>query len=139
MALTRVLLQGLADQWVADAKLLYDQGRFGSSYYLAGYAVEFGLKACIAGLFKNEEFPEREFSKDVYIHKLEKLVALAGLKARHTADVASDPVLFANWGVVQNWTEESRYQNKGQQDAKDLYEAITHQPSGVLPWIKRYW
>jgi HEPN domain-containing protein len=35
----------LADEWVVDAKLLLDAGRWHAAYYLAGYAVECGLKA----------------------------------------------------------------------------------------------
>ena len=44
----RVDLQALAQAKLDDAKLLFDNGRFSNAYYLAGYAVELGLKACIA-------------------------------------------------------------------------------------------
>ena len=37
------------------------------------------------------------------------------------------------------WTEHSRYDNTAETAARELYEAITNVPDGVLPWIKRHW
>jgi hypothetical protein len=139
MALTRVDLQNLAERRIADAKALLDAGRYDAAYYLAGYAVECGLKACIANLLKAEVFPEKGFASAVYIHDLEKLIVLAGLKDRFDTDAGADPTLFVHWGIVSGWKEDTRYQNKDEVAARELYKAITDTPSGVLPWIKRYW
>lgn len=55
--MTRSDLQKLAAERIADAKALLAMKRWSAAYYLAGYAVECGLKACIAKLTKAEEFP----------------------------------------------------------------------------------
>jgi len=56
--------QKLASERVKDAKALLKTKRWAGAYYLAGYAVECGLKSCIiAYLMKRDEFPERRFSE----------------------------------------------------------------------------
>jgi hypothetical protein len=136
---TKADLQKLADMRIDEAKALLDQGKWSGAYYLAGYAVECGLKACIANLLKSETFPEKAFSDKCYIHDLAKLVALSGLKGQLDADTAADAGLFGNWGTVFTWSEQSRYDEKDEKAARALYQAITDATSGVLPWIKKYW
>src|SRR5689334_13393852 len=46
---TKVQWQELAERWLVDADTLLNDRRWGAAYYLAGYAVECGLKACILG------------------------------------------------------------------------------------------
>jgi hypothetical protein len=139
MALTRLDLQSLADRWIADAKLLIDGGSYAAGYYVAGYSVECGLKACVANLWKTEAFPEKAFVPAVYVHDLKKLIDLAALRTVFDADTNVNSALFGYWGTVLTWTEQSRYESKGEAAARELYEAITNSPDGVLPWIKRYW
>ena len=43
-------------------------GRYGAAYYIVGYAVECGLKACIAKLTQAEEFYDKKLAKTVFIH-----------------------------------------------------------------------
>jgi hypothetical protein len=43
----RVQLRQLAEDRLLDAERLLTGGRWAGAYYLAGYAVECGLKACI--------------------------------------------------------------------------------------------
>jgi len=50
-----------------------------------------------------------------------------------------DKVSEVNWGVVKDWTEESRYERKTQAQAQQLIAAITDAAHGVLPWIKQRW
>jgi HEPN domain-containing protein len=45
--MNRTDLQILAEDRLKDAEVLLANGRFGAAYYLAGYAVECGLKACV--------------------------------------------------------------------------------------------
>ena len=137
--MTKADLQQLAEDRIEEAKILLDAGKFGGAYYLAGYAVECGLKACIANLLKSEVFPEKTFSEKCYIHDLGKLMVLADLKDRHGFDMAADADLSRNWGTAAFWTEASRYESKPETEARELYEAITNSAHGVLPWIKRYW
>jgi hypothetical protein len=55
---TRADFQRLANDRIADARALLAAKRWSAAYYLAGYAVEAALKACIAKLMKAEEFPD---------------------------------------------------------------------------------
>ena len=61
------------------------------------------------------------------------------MTAQRDADAAADPDLEVNWGVVKDWTEESRYERKTQAEAQELIAAITDAAHGVLPWIRQRW
>ena len=54
-------LQNLSNAKFSDAVLLFENERFSNAYYLAGYAVGIGLKACIALQFKPETLPDPKF------------------------------------------------------------------------------
>jgi HEPN domain-containing protein len=131
-------LQRLAEEKLADAKHLLADGRWGNAYYLAGYAVELALKACIAKTFKAETIPDKALVNATYSHNFTNLVGTAEL----TADLNNRKMAQAfeiNWGVVVQWSEESRYESKGEQEAKDLIAAIEDATDGVLVWIKAHW
>ena len=66
--LTRHDLQQLARLRLDDALFLQQVGRSSSAYYLAGYAVELALKACIAKLFQPDVIPDRAFVNAIYTH-----------------------------------------------------------------------
>jgi HEPN domain-containing protein len=135
----RTDLQNLANERIAEAKILLDAGKWSGAYYLAGYAVECGLKACIAKLTKPDEFPDKNFGAKCWVHDIEPLVKLAGLETQRDADAATNVNLSANWATVRAWRETSRYERKTQADAQALYDAITHDPDGVLPGIRLQW
>jgi len=123
---------------LADAKHLLADGRWANAYYLAGYAVELALKACIAKTFKAETIPDKALVNATYSHNFTNLVGTAEL----TADLNNRKMAQAfeiNWGVVVQWSEESRYESRGEQEAKDLIAAIEDATDGVLVWIKAYW
>lgn len=102
--------QQLADVRIDEAGVLLAQGKYDGAYYLAGYAVECGLKACIARLTSQDDYPPKpKFIHDYYSHEIDRLVKIAGLTAQRDADAAADPELQANWEVVKDWSEESRY------------------------------
>jgi hypothetical protein len=67
------------------------------------------------------------------------LVKLAGLESSLGATRAGNPAFDIFWDSVSDWTEESRYQHKSQQDAEQLYEAITNNPNWVLEWMRQHW
>jgi hypothetical protein len=139
-AMDRAHLRRLARDRILDAKGLLAAGRWGGAYYLAGYAVECGLKACIiTRLLQSDQFPERRFSEQCWSHNLVQLLGLAGLEAALAADAAANPDLLANWGTVKDWNESSRYERKTRAEARRLYEAIADKKHGVLSWIKRRW
>lgn len=117
-----------------EAKLLLDQNDYDGAYYLAGYAVESALKVrIISQLMKSDCFPEKKLADNFYKHELTLLRKLAGLDDEMEQDAAAK----AQWDIVKDWSEQSRYQlGKTDKDAQNLYDAIE---KGILPWIKARW
>ncbi len=107
--MNRAELQRLANERIQDAKALLVARRWSAAYYLAGYAVECGLKACIAKLMKAEEFPDKGFAEKCWTHDLDRLVVLAGLRDQRDADSKVDFQFRENWATVNEWDESSRY------------------------------
>jgi len=127
--------QRLANDRLADARSLLAARRWTAAYYLAGYAVEGGLKSCIlarVAVVPELIFEDKRFSEKCWTHSLLELVNLAGLKAMLAADCAADPDLMKYWDIVKDWTEQSRYGSKSSTDAKNLYNSIADKKHGVL-------
>jgi hypothetical protein len=110
-----------------------------AAYYIAGYAVEFALKACIAKLTAQHDFPDKYFAAKCFTHKAKELVTLAGLESFRTAAMAADTILAANWLIVNDWSEESRYERWTVTEATALIDAIREPNHGVLQWVKGHW
>jgi hypothetical protein len=72
-------LQALSRIRATEAKALLGLGLFDGAYYLAGYAVECALKACIAKGTRRFEFPDKRRVDSSYTHDLELLMRLANL------------------------------------------------------------
>ena len=130
--------QRLARIRVADASALLRMRRYAACYYLAGYAVECALKACIAKKFRRHDIPEPKLVNSTYTHKLGNLLDIAGLQgALQTVD---DEELLTNWGIVKDWVPERRCRAKvTRNEARDLYEAVSDPEHGVMPWLQRHW
>ena len=131
----------LADDWVVDAKLLLDSGRWHAAYYLAGYAVECGLKACVLAHVERTGiiFEDKRFAEKCFTHDLKALVKAADLEAVFGLDIAANPALGDNWRIVSLWSVDRRYQATSETEARDLYLAVTDNANGVLPWIRVRW
>jgi HEPN domain-containing protein len=138
--MNRAIWQKLALERIKDAKALLKLKRWAGAYYIAGYAVECGLKSCIiVYLMKTDVFPEKRFSEQCWTHDLDRLVELAGLRAALVADVAADVDLSENWDIVREWKESSRYALTPKAKAKKMVAAVADSKHGVLSWIKRRW
>jgi hypothetical protein len=136
----RLELRVLAELRIAEAQRLMQAPPMpDGAYYLAGYAVECALKACIARLTNQGDFPDKQFAQECFTHSVEQLVRASGLKAERDADASANPGLEANWSVVKDWTVESRYERSSEAEAMALLEAVTDATNGVLPWIKARW
>jgi HEPN domain-containing protein len=127
------LLELLALERLKESKILLDQGCYNGSYYLAGYAIECGLKACIAKKINLHEIPSKSLINDFYTHDLERLIKLAGIELK------SDQDFKINWSIVKKWTEESRYKEWTEAEANELYNAINNLKGGILLWLQQYW
>ena len=137
--LKRTDLRALAQAKIDDAILLFQNGRFSNSYYLSGYTIEIGLKACIAAQVSAETIPDKAFLNNVLKHQFPGLVALAGLATALKEQQDRDSNFAANWAIVAEWSPDSRYEAKDAAIAQQMLSAVTTENSGVLPWIKAYW
>lgn len=140
--MTRADFQRLALERLTDAKAMLVAKRWSAAYYMAGYAVECGLKSCIlarVAVAPELIFQDRRFSEKCWTHNLIELVNLAGLKEVLEADCAASAALKKYWDAVKDWTEQSRYARTPKADAEILYEAIADKKHGVLLWIKGHW
>ena len=140
--MTRTEWQQLAESWLPAAKALLDARQWSAAYYLAGYAVECGLKACVlARVAATPEliFGDRKFSEKCFTHNVVELVKLADLEAARVAEATTNPAFGQNWYVVKDWNEQARYNTASHQKAKKLYNPITDKANGVMPWIKNRW
>jgi HEPN domain-containing protein len=128
-----------------EAKALLAAGFPEGAYYLAGYAVECALKACIARKTLEFDFPEKKRVNDSHTHDLGKLLVLAGLSEDLQLEFASDDAMEVYWGIVRDWSEESRYamlegsEAERVQGAALMIRAIENRYGGVLQWIKQRW
>jgi HEPN domain-containing protein len=136
--MNRLDFQKIAETRLREANALLANGFPDGAYYLAGYAVECALKACIAKRTQEHDFPEKE-SKDFYIHDLERLLGFAKLKTELDQAVGANPALKASWVIVQNWSEKSRYEQKSLQQAAELLRAIEDPAGGLLSWVQKRW
>ena len=133
-------LRRLAVGRLDDARVLLANRRYGAAYYLCGYAVECGLKACIAQQIKRHTYPPRaDFSQKLVTHNLEDLVRLANLRDSRTSQMSASPGFTDDWETVAKWNETARYENWTRADALALFHAVSDIPDGVLEWIKTHW
>jgi hypothetical protein len=140
--MNRAFWQQLAEERVLDARSLLDARRRSAAYYIAGYAAECGLKACIIVFLEHNLeviFRERKYSEKCWVHELQTLVGLAGLDPALKVRIAGGGAFPGFWGIAKDWKETSRYEFKAQADAEQLYEAIAQEPDGVLAWIRTVW
>lgn len=130
----------LAETRLEDAKALLQAGRFDVAYYLAGYAVECALKACICRNTRESDFPPKDGNK-YYIHDLNKLLGLAELVDAVEQRFKVDQRLEGYWNVVKDWNVDSRYGSGSDAEtkARDLFEAITDAERGVFQCLSNYW
>jgi HEPN domain-containing protein len=130
--------QRLAELRAKEAALLAKSGHQQGAYYLRGLAVECALKACIAKKTKRYDFPpDAKYASKVYTHELADLLKLAELNGQLDIDVITKPQLANNWGVVEGWSVNSRY-DTSKLNGKNMVAAV-NSPDGVLQWIKLYW
>jgi len=122
-----------------DARALVRSGNEQGAYYLAGYAVECALKACIASKTKRSEFPPspQEVRDNFYTHDLTMLLKTAGLEKLLEKDMTLNASLATNWNTVKGWDEQCRYRCSGL-NGRDMEKAIRG-ANGVLRWIKQHW
>ena len=137
--MNRTDFRNLSELRLQESRALLAAGLPEGAYYLAGYAVECALKACIAKRTQEHDFPEKGSHK-YFSHDLEDLLGFAKLKRELDQAFQTNPALRTNWTIILNWSEESRYkQGRTDQDVTDLLIAIEDQTGGVLTWLRQRW
>ena len=137
-ALPRVTLQRLAIAKIDDARLLFDSSRFSNSYYLYGYGIELGLKACIARQMVAETVPDKAVLRGFLDHEIGKLVGLAGLSELLKTE-RENPEFDIRWAIVSEWSVESRYDMIDAVSATAMRDAVESQKYGVMRWLQQFW
>jgi hypothetical protein len=137
--LRRADLRVIAQLKIDDAVILLQNGRVSNAYYLAGYAIEIGLKACIAATVSPETIPDKTFLRNVLSHQFSALVGLAGLTGVLKEQQDKDADFASYWAIVNEWSPDSRYETNDQMSAQVMIQSVLHPTSGVLQWIKTHW
>ena len=138
--MNRVDLQQLANLRIAEAKALLAAGFPAGAYYLAGYAVECAIKACIAKSVQQHDFPEKEKVNESYQHHLVRLLKPAGLENELKDEISKSKAFDENWAIVKDWKETTRYSSSITIPiATSLITAIDDPKDGVLPWLAQRW
>ncbi len=134
-------MRRLAEDRVLDAEALLREGRWSGAYYLAGYAVECGLKACVLAFVEQTGviFEDKRFLDKCWTHDLESLSKAANLEATLGLAISANANLAVNWLTVKRWSELARYQQFTEVQSRELHEAVTDTANGVLPWVKLHW
>jgi HEPN domain-containing protein len=140
MKTNRATLQQLAETRLKESSLLIENHCYDGAYYLAGYAIEGALKACIAKQTKEYDFPDKDEVNKNYTHDLEKLLVRSGLESQFLEHKKLYPKAVAYWAIITKWSEAHRYTlNTSKSDARRLLEAINDQTDGIILWIKKFW
>ena len=71
-------------------------------------------------------------------HDLTKLLTPAGLAQIFKDEFRGNPAPEVRWGVVKDWSEQSRYETHSRKKANDIIDAVGH-PQGILACIRKYW
>jgi HEPN domain-containing protein len=143
--MNRIDFQEIAGIRLQESRTLLAAGLPDGAYYLAGYAVECALKACIAKKTQKFDFPDKKLVNDSHTHDLGRLLELAGLSDLLKNDVASNLELKLDWETVRDWSEQSRYElfkgdpRGGLVEAELLIEAVESEKGGMLRWIRQSW
>lgn len=137
---TRNQLKDLALLRLREADVLFANGLYDGSKYLAGYVLELALKARICRVLDVTEYPATgELGRVYATHDLDRLLTLSGLRRKL---MLANKAIFDNWALAAPWKPEQRYDAPGsvtERELTDLLSAIRDNQNGVFTWIKKFW
>ena len=139
VSVNRKELQALSRIRLREARALVKLGMNEGAYYLAGYCVECALKARIAKATLRHEFPDKKKADLSYTHNFKGLLNVARLEKTLVDEAKRDAVFRENWGIVELWSEHSRYVTSDAVTARELVKAVGDRNHGVLRWIMLHW
>ncbi len=124
---------------IKEASILLNKKQYSGAYYLAGYSIEFALKACYCKSVKKNSFPpKKDIYQKLYNHDLSGLLDVSGIKGDFNKQLDKNNDLKSNWGIVKDWNEESRYSIIDSKDAEAVVKAISEE-NGILKLIQKLW
>lgn len=151
---TRNEFRQSAEMRIKESKILFRNKQFEGAFYLAGYAIEFALKAAVCRNLDIDDFfnenPSTKLkgglTREFKTHDISTLIILAGLIKKLDGHKAIDPDFMVNWSYIEqmNWTEQCRYDcpnpiKYNQTDVKAFIDAIDNRKGGFLRWISKFW
>jgi hypothetical protein len=107
-----------------EADILFDNGKYDTSWYLCGYAIELTLKARIATTLRWGGWPQAPREVDgvdlraFHIHSLGPLLSLSGRMNKIKGAYRTD------WTIVMDWTVEDRYRSIGTTTKADAQQML---------------
>jgi hypothetical protein len=139
LIITRADFQKLALVKLQEAEILLNRRKYNGAYYLCGYVIEFALKACIAKKLRRYQFPDLQYVRKVHTHDPRELIVAADLLPDLTSEMKTNTQFGVFWGIVIEWSEQSRYRRVTRKEAEDLHRAVSDSSNGVFQWIRRRW
>lgn len=134
--LTFSLCKKLACARLQEAKILYKSRKYSGAYYLAGYAIELGIKAFYCkGIRKYTFPPDPQVVKDLYQHNLNKLMKACELEVEYSKDIKTNKSLQSNWLTVKDWGVVSRYSQISKSDSESMINSV----EVIFEWIQTKW
>jgi len=123
-----------------EARLLLTNGLYEGAYYLAGYAVECAIKACIAKNVRRYDFPDKKLANESHSHDLEQLIRVAGLQNKLNTELRTNRQFELNWAIAKDWSEQTRYSTLIPAiRAGEFYSALTSRQNGIMTWLRNQW
>ena len=123
-------LRLLAEERVAEARVLLDASHFSGAYYLAGYGVEFGLKAVLTRNLESHVLPDKREIESAHSHDLRLLAGKCGLTPE------ADPEVRVAWlTIAPKWSPDARYRLHSEVLSREIVESAEE----VVKWLKLYW
>ncbi|NLL91660.1 MAG: HEPN domain-containing protein [Ruminococcaceae bacterium] len=119
------------------AKLLADNQHYKWAVYIAGYSIEFSLKALICKRKGFKTYPDEQSKYKK--HDFNNLVNLADLRSDLKEYQDSNLEFQVNWSLTTDWSPDLRYEQFDPASSEsrwlDFYDAITNEDSGVIVWL----
>ena len=101
--------------------------------------MECGLKACIAKMTRQYDFPDKKRTNDSYTHDIERLLKVTGFRDLVMAEIDRKTPPGQRWIIVKDWNEQARYEQWAEHQARAILLAVNDPKEGVLSWIKCRW
>ncbi len=130
----------LRKRYMESAEFLFEAGHYEIAYYLAGYSVEFTIKAVICKKTGPHEYPPDKVGNTHYTHLIEKLIETAKLKKEFDYEKEKSPDFNKSFMVLKDWDpKDIRYDSNpiGQEKAKDYIDEIKNE-KGFIVWLNKY-